>query len=131
MVSGGQERYSAIHWMDIHVYVYTCIHSSPDSPPPRLPCNIGQASLCYVVGPYETTKNLLHIKKCPLSDILETTGLKLISKCFFQFKTITMIVGYLDVCAKLLQSCPTHYNSMDYSQPGSSVHGFFQGKTQE
>ena len=22
IVSGGQEKYSAIHWMDIHVYVY-------------------------------------------------------------------------------------------------------------
>ena len=50
---------------------------------------------------------------------------------FFQFKTVTIVVGYLDVCSKLFQSCLTHYNSMDYSQPGSSVYGFFQGKTQE
>ena len=117
------------------MYMYTHASILPQTPlPSRLPYNIGQTSLCYVVGPYETTENLPHIKTCPLTDILETTGLKLISKgffFFFQFKTITIVVGYLDVCSKLFQSCLTHYNSMDYSQPGSSVYGFFQGKTQE
>ena len=109
----------------------TCIRSSQTPLPSGLPYNIGQTSLRYIVGPYETTKNLPRIKKCPLSDILETTGFKLISKGFFQFKTTAMVTGYLDVCAKFLQSCPTHYNSTDCSQPGSCVHGFFQGKTQE
>ena len=103
----------------------TCIRSSQTPLPSGLPCNIGQTSLHYIVGPYETTKNLPRIKKCPLSDILETTGFKLISKGFFQFKTTAMVTGYLDVCAKFLQSCPTHYNSTDCSQPGSCVHGFF------
>ena len=29
----------------------------------------------------------------------------------------------LPICAKSLQSCPTLYDPMDYSPPGSSVHG--------
>ena len=33
-----------------------------------------------------------------------------------------------DICAKLLQSCPTLCDPMDYSLPGSSVHGIFPGK---
>ena len=31
-------------------------------------------------------------------------------------------------CAKLLQSCLTLCNPMDYSPPGSSVHGFLQAR---
>ena len=30
------------------------------------------------------------------------------------------------MCAKLFQSCPTLYNPMDHSPPGSSVHGVLQ-----
>ena len=33
--------------------------------------------------------------------------------------------------AKLLQSCPTLCDSMDYSSPGSSIHGIFQAKILE
>ena len=32
------------------------------------------------------------------------------------------------VCAKALQSCPTLCDPMDFSPPGSSVHGIFTGK---
>ena len=32
---------------------------------------------------------------------------------------------------KSLQSCPTLCNLMDYSSPGSSVHGIFQARTPE
>ena len=32
---------------------------------------------------------------------------------------------------KLLQSCPTLWNPMDYSQPGSSVHGILWARTLE
>ena len=35
---------------------------------------------------------------------------------------------YVCQCAKSLQSCPTLCNPMDYSPPGSSVHGIFQAK---
>ena len=35
------------------------------------------------------------------------------------------------VCAKLLQSCLTLYNSMDYSPPGSSVHRILQARILE
>ena len=35
------------------------------------------------------------------------------------------------VCAKLLQSCPTLCKPMDYSLPGSFVHGFLQARILE
>ena len=35
------------------------------------------------------------------------------------------------VCAKSLQSCPTLHNFMDYSPPGSSVHGILQARILE
>ena len=39
---------------------------------------------------------------------------------------------FLSNCsAKLLQSCPTLYNPMDYSPPGSCVHGDSPGKNTE
>ena len=34
-------------------------------------------------------------------------------------------------CAKSLQSCLSFYNPMDYSLPGSSVHGIFQARIME
>ena len=34
---------------------------------------------------------------------------------------------HLCVCAQLLQLCPTLCDPMDYSPPGSSVHGIFPG----
>ena len=44
-------------------------------------------------------------------------------------KTVGKVQPFLkgvlaSVCAKSLQSCPTLYNPMDCSLPGSSVHGF-------
>ena len=33
------------------------------------------------------------------------------------------------MCAKLLQSCPTLCHLMEYSLPGSSVHGILQART--
>ena len=38
---------------------------------------------------------------------------------------------YMCVHAKLLQSCPTLCDAMDYSPPGSSVHGFLQARILE
>ena len=38
----------------------------------------------------------------------------------------TLLIGY--VCAKSLQLCPTLCNPMDYSLPGSSVHGILQAE---
>ena len=35
------------------------------------------------------------------------------------------------VCAKLLQSCPTLCDHVDYSPPGPSVHGFLQARILE
>ena len=37
----------------------------------------------------------------------------------------------LHVCPKLLQSCPTLCSPMDYSPPGSSVHGILQRRKME
>ena len=33
------------------------------------------------------------------------------------------------MCAKLLQSCPTPCDPMDYSLPGSSIHGILQAQS--
>ena len=33
-------------------HTYTCIYSTPNSPPIQLPHNVEQSSLCYRVGPY-------------------------------------------------------------------------------
>ena len=38
---------------------------------------------------------------------------------------------YMCMHAKLFQSCPTLCNPMDYSPPGSSVHGFLQARILE
>ena len=38
---------------------------------------------------------------------------------------------YVCQCAKSLQLCPTLCNPMDYSLPGSSVHGIFQARILE
>ena len=35
------------------------------------------------------------------------------------------------MCAESLQSCPTLWNAMDRSPPGSSVHGILQARTME
>ena len=40
-------------------------------------------------------------------------------------------IGYYDSCAKLLRSCPTLCNHMDYSLPGSSVHGILRARILE
>ena len=37
----------------------------------------------------------------------------------------------VDVCDKSLQSCPTLYDPMGCSPPGSFVHGFLQARTLE
>ena len=47
--------------------------------------------------------------------------------------TVNYLLFLFPMCthAKLLQSCPTLCNSMDYSLPGSSVHGIFQARILE
>ena len=41
----------------------------------------------------------------------------------------TYILKYTYICAYMhAQSCPTFYNLMDCSPPGSSVHGIFQAR---
>ena len=37
-------------------------------------------------------------------------------------------LSVLCMCAKLLQSCPTLCNPMDYSPPGSSIYGILQAR---
>ena len=43
----------------------------------------------------------------------------------------TLQYNYAVLCAKLLQSCPTHCNLMVWSLPGSSVHGILQARILE
>ena len=43
-----------------------------------------------------------------------------------------MVVGiYIYIYPKSFQLCPTLYNPMDYSPPGSSVHRIFQARILE
>ena len=42
----------------------------------------------------------------------------------------TLYIHFL-LCVKLIQSCPTFCNPMDYSLPGSSVHGILQARVLE
>ena len=44
---------------------------------------------------------------------------------------VSTAVREVPVCAKLLQSCPTLCEPMDYSPPGSSVHGILQARILE
>ena len=39
--------------------------------------------------------------------------------------------GHVCMCAKSLQSCPTLWDTIDCSPPGSSVHGILQARTLE
>ena len=42
-----------------------------------------------------------------------------------------LVTIYICMRAKSLQSCPTLYNPMDCSLPGSSVHGILQARILE
>ena len=54
-------------------------------------------------------------------------GFKLGRRCFYVFNNIYLI----NVCGWDSQLCPTLCDSMDYSLPGSSVHGISQAKVLE
>ena len=43
----------------------------------------------------------------------------------------TLLTGYVLCCAESLQSCPILCKPMDYSPPGSSVHGILQARILE
>ena len=43
----------------------------------------------------------------------------------------TLLINYVCVCARSLQPCPTLCHPMDWSPPGSSVHGILQAKIPE
>ena len=43
----------------------------------------------------------------------------------------TLLISYATAAAKLLQSCPTLWDRMNYSSPGSSVHGILQARILE
>ena len=47
------------------------------------------------------------------------------------FPSIRIFSNALTMCAKLLQSCLTLCNPMDYNLPGSSVHGILQARILE
>ena len=51
------------------------------------------------------------------------------SLCYSSESITALLTGYM--CAKLLQLCPTLCNPMDYSLPGSSVHGILQARIME
>ena len=45
--------------------------------------------------------------------------------------TILCLCPPAAAAAKSPQSCPTHSDPMDYSPPGSSIHGIFQARVLE
>ena len=44
---------------------------------------------------------------------------------------MTSAATWMDLLAKSLHSCPTLFDPMDHSLPGSSVHGIFQTRILE
>ena len=63
-------------------------------------------------------------------DFLPPHFLVIYSLCYFSLKAILQLLGVC-VHAKSLQLCPTLYSPMDYSLPGSSVHGILQARILE
>ena len=61
----------------------------------------------------------------------------LMSNCYCYYKTFNIFTDYLernlsDVSeSEVTQSCPTLCDPMDYSPPGSSVHGILQARVLE
>ena len=53
------------------------------------------------------------------------------SSLLFKYQKCLLILKYLCVCAKSLQSCPTLCNPLECSLPGSFVHGDSPGKPME
>ena len=59
-----------------------------------------------------------------------------LSYCLSNFKAHTKknsryFTQKVKVKVLVAQSCPTHYNPMDYSLPGSSIHGNLQARILE
>ena len=53
------------------------------------------------------------------------------SSFFFFFEVFLNLCSKLCMHAESLQSCPTLYDPMDHSRPGSSVHGILQARILE
>ena len=56
---------------------------------------------------------------------------KLCISSFLEGKEIPRTIAVMCMCPKSLQSCPTLFNPMDCSLPGSSVHKILQPRIQE
>ena len=48
-----------------HIYIYTCIHFPPNSPPIQANPNFEQSSLCYPVGPCWLSIINIPVSTCP------------------------------------------------------------------
>ena len=55
-----------------------------------------------------------------------TLGCMCLFQIWFPWCITALLICYVHVGAKLLQLCPILCDPMDYSPPGSSVHGIFQ-----
>ena len=113
MVTIGEEWGRGLDWefgIDMYTRLYLkCITNK------GLPYSRGNSAQYYIT----TRKNLkrnryMYIHNWPL--------------CYTPESNTTLLINSVYVCVLVAQLCPTLYNPMDCSPPGSSVHGIFPGK---
>ena len=105
-----------------YIYMYICINIHLD-----LICFLNSPmtffiGLCLDTMFPDTSFNEVQEKKWPWG-----------SFCFFPSNkdVVPLVLHCMLLCARSLQLCPTLCDPMDYSPPGSSVHGIFQARILE
>ena len=91
------------------------------------PLNIGLHGLARWAGKAQASERKLSWIMAPL---FQENCWTMLSLSTFACKIISAWLGVC-VCAKSLHSCPTPYDPMDCSLPGSSVHGILQSRILE
>ena len=89
--------------------------------------NTGMGSLSLLQGIFPTQRLNPGLSHCRLSH----KGSSSLSRRLLKIHIVlfpSLFLSFLNICAKLLQSCLTLCYPMDYSPPGSSVHGDSPGK---
>ena len=78
---------------------------------------------------------VLTVASCNMRQVTQEAGKVVwyfhLLKNFPQFFVIHAVKGFAAAAAKLLQSCPTLYDPIDGSPPGSPVPGILQARTLE
>ena len=94
-----------------------------------------QGTLKSLLHHHSSKATILWLSACfmvQLSHPYMTTGKTIaLTRQTFVGKVMSLLFNMLSAAAKLLQSCPTLCDPMDYSLPGFSVHGILQARTLE